>query len=752
MIVTGHHSNMRDTILICAVLVVSLFELVIPSHGNSIEYMVSPSNKIATCRPVAQCFTLSQFAANSKSYLEQNTTLILQPGNHTLDSVFMVSNVSHFSMKTMMASTVNIACTQSGKLMLQTVQSAHIEDIFFIHCVGNKVTHVNYLMLSRLTFLGPSLIGSGTAIELNGTNALVHQCSFLLYLYGSFRSAIGISPYIHSLEESRSWIGGAMIVSNSNVSIHQSHFNENRAQFGGAVYAIQSNITISDAVFDFNSANSSDPLLTASGGALYAVNTTISIINTSLARNQVYYGYTLGGAVATINSNLTITNSLIIDNQAMDLGGGLYAMFSEIAMINCTCRTNKAASGGSFATNGSTLMALYSYIGDNRAHTKGGVIFATHSIVMMNFTLVRGNYAPLGGGMYGSASLLKMKSSSFLRNGATDSGGVVYCQKNCEIVANESMFMSNTAEQRGGVVNMDQNCYVMVSRCEVINNTASYGGFISTSGASNAILINKSEVRYNMASIGGGAILATKSIVYITNTSFTMNRAQVGGVLRAEKSRLTSISCLFSNNSATMGGVMDIVACNASLTNVSIISNMGKEGTFLISQSIVNFMNHTTVLGNIGSIIAINSSLNLFGYTVFKDNDALNYMFFPNPVQSGGALTLIHSDLTLRGPYAVFINNSAINGGAIHATMSKVSSKGRLLALRNAAKRSGGAVYLKDSELWCNGTMQYLNNTAVKRGGGVDFVSSSVHLNSNCSLLFDKNWAAAGSGIIMDST
>ena len=74
--------------------------------------------------------------------------------------------------------------------------------------------------------------------------------------------------------------------------------------------------------------------------------------------------------------------------------------------------------------------------------------------------------------MYGSASLLKMKSSSFLGNGATDSGGVVYCHKNCEIIANESMFMSNTAEQRGGVVNMDQNCYVMVSSCEVINNTA----------------------------------------------------------------------------------------------------------------------------------------------------------------------------------------------------------------------------------------------------------------------------------------
>lgn len=166
-------------------------------------------------------------------------------------------------------------------------------------------------------------------------------------------------------------------------------------------------------------------------------------------------------------------------------------------------------------------------------------------------------------------------------------------------------------------------------------------------------------------------------------------------------------------------------------------------------QSNVVFMNQTAVIGNGGSFLVVNSTIKFLGFTQFRNNyhpnDKILLQYY------GGALTLINSSLSLGEEYDVFINNSAISGGAIHAIMSKVASTGRLLALRNSAKVSGGAMYFESCELQCNGTMRLYGNVAVERGGGIESVNSSMSLNSNCSLLFDRNWAPAVNDIVVDT-
>ena len=197
---------------------------------------------------------------------------------------------------------------------------------------------------------------------------------------------------------------------------------------------------------------------------------------------------------------------------------------------------------------------------------------------------------------------------------------------------------------------------------------------------------------------------------------------------------------------------MDIVASNSTLTNVSTISNFGRKGVISLLESYVVFMNQTQVIGNAGSFLAVNSSIKFLGFTLFKDNSCAQKIFFSKTdPYYGGTVTLIHSSLTLGEEYTAFINNSAINGGAIHANMSKVNSNGGLLAVGNFAEESGGAMYFENSELQCNGKMQFFRDVAVERGGGIESVNSSMSLNSNCSLLFEKNLAPAGSDISMDT-
>ena len=713
-------------------------------QGDTV-YEISPSSRISSCQPMSKCFTLSQFAANPNFYLKQNTTLMLQPGNHTLDSVLVISNITKFFMTSKVVGTRSIACTPSGKLRLQVIQHVSIENTIFTHCVDNMVSDVERLTLSRLVFLGPSIRGSGTAIHVNNANVFIHQCSFSFYLYGSIQNTSGLLR--HGFREVTAWTGGAIIANRSNIMINQSAFKENRAQFGGAIFTVESNVAIIDSIFDFNTANSSTSTTAAGGSAVCAVSSVLSINNSKLIENHVYYGYSLGGALAIIGSKLTIANSLMSENRARDSGGGLHATYSDVTMINCTCRKNRADTGGLFAVSSSLLTILSAYIGDNRASINGGIVVSFSSNVTMRFTLVMGTYAQVGGVIYSNASSIAIERSMLFGNLAMIDGAVIYCHKNCDIRANESMFSSNAVEQNGGVVSMDKDCYVMVMGCEFFNNSAASGAVFRSS--SSFLSITTSAFINNKAYTEGGAIDTINSMLYISRTTLAMNRALVGGVLRAKNSSLLLLSLLISNNSATRGGVMEIVTSKLTLNKVSIISNSGRKGIVVLLQSNVVFMNQTTI-GNEGSFLVVNSTVKFLGFTNFRNNHRPKLSSNTNQYY-GGAMTLINSSLILGGGYTIFFNNSAISGGAIHTVMSKVTNIGRLLALGNSAKVSGGAMYFESSELQCNGTMRFYGNTAVERGGGVESVNSSMSLNSNCSLLFDRNWAPTGNDIVVDT-
>ena len=62
-------------------------------------YYVNPSSSNTTCpEEGVPCYTLSQYASKPNDYFASNTSLILLPGNHSLDSELRINNITFLSV------------------------------------------------------------------------------------------------------------------------------------------------------------------------------------------------------------------------------------------------------------------------------------------------------------------------------------------------------------------------------------------------------------------------------------------------------------------------------------------------------------------------------------------------------------------------------------------------------------------------------------------------------------------------------
>ena len=93
-------------------------------HISCEEYHIvsSPSDPCS----VESCYTLLQFVSNEISLVKSNNTLLLLPGNHNLELVFMVSSVDYFAMVAL-SQQVSIVCDEDANFQFADVrQMVHL--------------------------------------------------------------------------------------------------------------------------------------------------------------------------------------------------------------------------------------------------------------------------------------------------------------------------------------------------------------------------------------------------------------------------------------------------------------------------------------------------------------------------------------------------------------------------------------------------------------------------------------------------
>ena len=158
-----------------------LLLLMCTALGNSqVHYYISPSANIHC--PGDPCLTLTQFAADSASYLsnETNISLSFMPGNHSLDRELALSHADNFSMT---KDIVFVECgSRSGRFNIIEITFATIKDLHFIGCGGNRVSQVEKFIVEDTIFEGVE--GRGTALVLyEVTDASITRVhSFLIHI------------------------------------------------------------------------------------------------------------------------------------------------------------------------------------------------------------------------------------------------------------------------------------------------------------------------------------------------------------------------------------------------------------------------------------------------------------------------------------------------------------------------------------------------------------------------------------------
>ena len=665
--------------------------------------------------------TLSQFAANSSELgqLHHNVTLMLLSGIHVLQTEFLLSNLTLFSLISNESSSVRINCKKNNSnLIFVDIANVHISGMEFVRCTI-RFEYVDMLLLKHCAINGDSA-AYAAGLEIIQTDGIVQSSSFV---FNTQR--------------------GAIVVDSSNVSVIECNFTKNAAIVGGALSTVNGNITITASLFTNNKATGceiNDPHA-CNGGALY-VNNGIIIIESSAFKNNTSEGN--GGAVA-VNGKSFVVQSIFQYNQALlsggavyvspgsfftldsssfdinsadEAGGGVFIQGSGCTIINCTYHRNVAKNcpGGALSAHDhSTIYLKNSLFNRNKAGIGGGAIYEGHWCQMTvegsnffsnivgtstsdakdcdpeykiinaggalcafsySYTAVRNSSFTYNRALTecdgGSISIIKrstgvVEDSYFNGNIAGSCGGAVHSYFFSNVAVHNSIFYNNSGCEHGGALCPHTSCLVEVSHSVFHNNTgAGHGGAIITFNCS--IWVTFSDLSDNKAigESGGAAFLNGYSSAFVSNSVLSHNHAKkIGGAISVhEYSKVYAFSSNFTMNNAEIDGGA-IGAFKVSAVNASYCSLSGNtadlHGGAMYAFDGSNITINKTVFDNNsvgkdgGAIHAYTTCVIVVFHSQFIHNRAN---------EDGGCLSLTHSYITI---YKSFFTNSVATdyGGII---------------------------------------------------------------------------------------
>ena len=140
-------------------------------------------------------------------------------------------------------------------------------------------------------------------------------------------------------------VGGAVIVTSSNLTIIKSSFEGNSAGVGGAIYAEHSSdIMIANCTFALNTMTCiAEGASCFGGGVLYSIESAMTVC-CSIFRNNSVRGN--GGVFAFQESTANIYQSIFMNNRAEGRGGVISANSANITISTSEFRSNSADEGG----------------------------------------------------------------------------------------------------------------------------------------------------------------------------------------------------------------------------------------------------------------------------------------------------------------------------------------------------------------------------------------------------------------------
>lgn len=113
-------------------LIILLSRLSVFAAGSQVVIDITLCSNLSECSPY--CITLFDYATRTLQ-VDDNISLILQPGDHSLQSPLIVANADTFVMLSRTKDTV-ITCNQSGIIKFVNVSTIYLLNLTFLEC-GN---------------------------------------------------------------------------------------------------------------------------------------------------------------------------------------------------------------------------------------------------------------------------------------------------------------------------------------------------------------------------------------------------------------------------------------------------------------------------------------------------------------------------------------------------------------------------------------------------------------------------------------
>ncbi|MBN2172969.1 MAG: right-handed parallel beta-helix repeat-containing protein [Bacteroidales bacterium] len=224
----------------------------------------------------------------------------------------------------------------------------------------------------------------------------------------------------------------------SNISVRGGYHNSD----GGGIYMVNSSPELMNIAIKNNISG-------GYGGGFYCKNSSPILIGITISANQADFG---GGFCCSSDSKPQMQNSSIMDNEAINSGGGIYNRInSTLLLLNTIVSENFAGThgGGIYCGNNSDMYADSLWVTNNQAAKQGGGIFNSTSDLYLDNAVVASNISQIkGGGIYSSSSYTKLHNVIINNNFSMKGGGIYNAFKNHAY--KNVLIINNTAIDQGG--------------------------------------------------------------------------------------------------------------------------------------------------------------------------------------------------------------------------------------------------------------------------------------------------------------
>ena len=658
--------------------------------------------------------------------VQTNTSLVLQPGIHYLDTSVSLSDLETFLIIPE-DSTAQILCTNHSRFQLSGSEYISITNVEFVGCGGNEVMDIKKFVLQGVKFKGQE--ETATALELINTTAVIIGSTFESNKKGKLMC---ISRDPERGCEFKQSVGGAIIAIQSELDISQSMFKDNQADNGAVLFAEQ------ECIINVNNSTVADNKGNYKA-VVFLSESIITIRGSNFNANIAHYG----PGIHSVKSYVTIEASRFENN----IGGGLILEISAAVLYSESCHVtvrmskfynNSAKWSGVFYSNGSNVKILASTFSDNRAWF-GGVLCSEDSNIKIDASQFSNNSGSWGGDGQGGVvhskrSFIVIKGSQFFNSTADRGGGVVYSQDSI-ITIETSNFKGNKAvydsprippgyHGLGGVLFIYRG-NITINASEFEDNHAMFeGGNVLYSTFSTIIILGSRFTKTNNTRVG--ALYSHDSTIIIQGSEFCNNIAVNGAVLSSTRDTVFIDSSTFYNNSANYGGVFNFGGVfNSDSSNVTINmcvfrKNYAINGAVLYVDSSTININESEFESNLATsngILYSKSSTIVIKTSEFCENIAS---------LQGGVLYSERSNVTLST--SDFTGNTSPVGAVIYATENSVISYSSLLVTNNSAENYA-LIYLTESEFYGHKNTSESGNSIFSHNLG-----SLVAFNSNIIL------------------